>query len=276
MPTIVDDLFSGDIATVSNHQSIEATQVIGTGGFAPVAMTGADTATADGWVRDTTVGVLTDHVLPDERFDAGTALRVLDGCYREPCGVLNLASMSQRLDVNPRTVDRYLDVLERRFLLHFLPNLAQGPARQTRSRAKVLPVDTAFACESIRRADPAKVQDPIMIGKLLEAWVANQITACLGVSRRLVTTHYWRDAKKDKDKKPEDRKNEVDLVLIDSQGHTIGIETKLSSTATLASAGGLAALNAVRPLDYGYVVYTGTETKRLSERIYALPIGAIA
>jgi len=276
MAALVDDLFSGEVTTVREYQSFDAARVLGAGGFAPIALTAVDTATADRWVRDTTLGVLTEHVLPDERFDAGTAMRVLDGCYREPCGVLNLAALGQRLEVNPRTVDRYLDVLERRFLLHFLPNLAQGPARQHRTRAKVVPVDTAFASESVRRSDPAKVNDPRMIGKLLEAWVANQIAACLGVSQRLVTMHYWRDTKKDKDKKPENRHNEVDLVLVDSQGHAIGIETKLSSTATLSSAGGLAALNAVRELDFGYVIYTGTKTVRLSERIYALPIGALS
>ena len=273
---LIGALFSGDIALRREYDGLDIELVLDTGGFAPLALTGAGRAAADRWVRDTTIGLLTDHVLPDERFDAGIAARILDGCLRDPGGILNATALGQRVEVDPRTVDRYLDVLERRFLLHFLPNLAQNPARQSRSRAKVHAVDTAFVMESVRRADPAQATDPQFAGRALETWVAAQVLPCLELSDSVVSAYYWRDVRVGKNKPAESRSNEVDLVLVRGDGRTVGIEVKRSTRVSVDDAGGLLALRKARGLDVGYVLYSGTRTVRLAENVYALPLGALA
>ena len=265
MTTLIDELFSGEVGNGVCKQ-VDIAALVAAGGFAPIALARLDTTTADRWVRDTTIGLLTDHVLPDDRFDAGVALRVLDGCLRDPCGVLNVTSLGQRLSIDPRTVDRYLDVMERRFLLHFSPNLAQNPARQTRARAKVYPVDTAFAAESLRRADPGAASEPAMMGHLLEAWVVNQIAPCLGLGPAGVSLHHWRTPRGDK---------EVDVVLSDTEGRVVGIEVKSSTVVTARDTRGLAALADAHNLVASYVIYLGQKTVRLADRCWALPAAAL-
>ena len=266
MAALIDELFSGEITATGVCKQIDVPSLIAAGGFAPIALTGVDTTTADRWVRDTVIGLLTDRVLPDDRFDTGIALRVLDGCLRDPCGVLNLTALGQRLLVDSRTVDRYLDVMERRFLLHFSPNLAQNPARQTRARAKVYPVDTAFAAESLRRADPAAINQPSMMGHLFEAWVVNQIVPCLGLGPTGVNLHHWRTPRGDA---------EVDVVLADTEGRVVGIEIKSSSVVTTREAKGLRAMAEIHDMVAGYVIYLGNKVVRLAERCWALPAAAL-
>ena len=264
--SLVARLFDTTVTQAADHPAVDVATRVNTGGFPLLALIQRSTRDADHWVRDTTLGLLTEAVLPDDRFDTGVALRVLDGCLRDPAGILNVTSLGQRLAVDPRTVDRYLDVLARRFLLHFLPNLAVNPTRQTRARSKVHPVDTAFAAESLRRSDPDATNSPVALGDLFESYVVNQVVPCLQFSDVPVHAFYWRDAKTGA---------EVDLVLTDTEGRRVGIEVKASSRVTLADAAGLHALDAALPLTAAYVVYPGTKTVRLADRCWALPVTAL-
>jgi predicted AAA+ superfamily ATPase len=157
-------------------------------------------------------------------------------------------------------------VLERRFLLHFLPNLATNPVRQTRARSKIHPVDTVFAVESLRRADPEALGRPETVGALFESYVVNQVLAGIQFYPGVVQAYYWRDAKTSR---------EVDLVLADTEGHRIGIEIKSASRVWLKDAAGLQALDQTLGLTAGYVVYPGTSVSRLDERYWTLPMSLL-
>ena len=266
MRSLIARLFDATIAQPTDFPGLDVAARVNSGGFPLLALADRSTRDADHWVRDTTLGLLTEAVLPNDRFDTGIALRVLDGCLRDPAGILNVTSLGQRLAIDPRTADRYLDVLARRFLLHFLPNLATSPTRQTRARAKVHPVDTAFAAESLRRSNPDATNSPVVMGDLFESYVVNQIVPCLQFSDIPVHAFYWRHAKTGA---------EVDLVLADTEGRRVGIEVKSASRVSLADASGLRALNNSLPLAAGYVIYPGTKTIRLAERCWALPATAL-
>ena len=266
MATLAERLFSGAVLDAHAEQSFDVVDHLNRGGFPLISLTPHTLKTVDQWVRDTTIGLLTDAVLPDDRFDAGLALRVLDGCLRDPAGILNVASLGQRLAINPRTIDRYLDILERRFLLHFLPNLATNPTRQTRARSKVHPVDTAFAAESLRRSDSATLTSPRIVGDLFESYVINQVVPCLQFSDSPVHAYYWRESRSDR---------EVDLVVADTENRRVGIEVKSSAQVSLADARNLHALDQSMGLTMAYVVYAGSKTVRLADRCWALPVTAL-
>jgi len=264
--TLVERLFQGDIGDGMTQPALDIPARVNQGGFPLIALRSLTVRERDQWVRDTTLGLLTDQVLPDDRFDTRLAMRVLDGVLRDTAGILNVDSLGQRLSMDPRTVDRYLDVLQRRFLLHFLPNLATNPTRQTRARSKMHAVDTAFATESLRRADPSAVTSPITLGHLFETWVVNQVVPALQFSSALVQAFYWRDAK---------TKREVDLVLADTEGRLVGIEIKASTQVGLRDADGLAALRSSAGLSRGYVIYGGTKPVRLTDDCWAIPAAAL-
>lgn len=266
MASLVDRLFDRSIINGGPYPPFDLPGRVNKGGFPLLALVEQSTAACDQWVRDTILGLLTDSVLPDERFDAGIALRLLAACLRGPGAILNLASLGDRLGIDPRTVDRYLDVLERRFLLHFLPNLATNPMRQTRARSKIHPVDTAFTANALRDADPATMNSPTTLGGLFESYVVNQIVPCLQFAQRRVAAFFWRDAK---------TSAEVDCVLVDGAGNRVGVEVKSSTSVRLSDASGLQALAADGPMAAGYVIYPGTKVVRLTEGIHALPVAAL-
>jgi predicted AAA+ superfamily ATPase len=265
MSHLVARLFDGSVA--GDGEPTEVSAVVNRGGFPILALNPLSQAEADAWVRDTTLGLLTDSVLPNDSFDAGTALRVLDAALRDTAGILNVTSIGQRIGVDPRTVDRYLDVCERRFLLYFLPNYATSPTRQTRARSKVHPVDTAFATASLRRANPDLAATSTTLGHLFESWVVNQIVPCLQFADTGVHAYYWRRAKDDA---------EVDLLLVDDAGRRVGIEVKASSQVSLKDAKGLRALDAAHPLAASYLVYSGAKSIRLADRCWAIPASTLA
>jgi predicted AAA+ superfamily ATPase len=264
--TLIAELFSGEIMQVDRQTSVEMDMQVNVGGFPLIALAPVTVRERDQWVRDTTLGLLTDQVLPDDRFDTGMALRVLDGVLRDPAGVLNIDALGRRLDLNPRTIDRYLDVLERRFMVRFLPNFATNPTRQTRARSKVHAIDTAFAAESLRRANPSATTSPDMKGHLFETWVVSQIVPALQYADTPIHAYYWRDAK---------TQHEVDLVLADTENRLVGIEVKSSTRVSLDDARGLVGLRAAKGLTKGYVVYGGTAIVRLTEDCWAIPRAAL-
>ncbi|MCA0178262.1 MAG: DUF4143 domain-containing protein [Actinobacteria bacterium] len=90
-----------------------------------------------------------------------------------------VAAIANELGIDARTVNRYLDVLERRFLVTELPNLRQPLKQSSRSTAKAYPADvalsTAYATASGRQLDHEQVR-----GGVFEALVAQQLRAHLG------------------------------------------------------------------------------------------------
>ena len=267
MLTMVDRLFSGHISDTRNYPPADISRAITQGGFPLIALGEPSQRSSFQWIRDMTLGLVTDNVLPSEKFDAATALRVLDGLLRNPGGILNTASLSQRLDINARTVDRYLDILQRRFLLTFLPNLATNPTRQTRARSKVHAVDVAFAAESLVRSNPDTLNSPEKRGALFETYVANQILASVQFSPIPVYPYYWRHAK---------TAAEVDIVLVDTEGRMVGIEVKFSSQVSYDDATGLRALTQEKNVVASYVIYPGDKVVRLDHKCWALPVTALS
>jgi len=237
------------------------------GGLPSLALTPLAQSARNRWVRDAVAGILTDNVLPDERFDKGTAQLVLDACLQRTGSVLNVTKMASELGINSRTLDRYLDVLERRFLVWFLPNAALSGSRQTRARSKVYPVDPAFAVECFQRHDPAALADPGQMGHVWESYVINSLRAMTTAAPTQPTMLYWRSPRGDR---------EVDLVLADGTGPGIGIEVKASTKVELEDARGLASMLAAGEIRGGYVVYAGTRLIRLTDNVWGVPFDALS
>jgi predicted AAA+ superfamily ATPase len=236
-------------------------------GLPGIVLRGLSPAVAARRLRDWVDGVLTENVLPGERFDAASGKRLLDTLLGDSGGVLNTAAVAKRTGMDPRTVNRYLDVFERRFLLRFLPNLATNPVRQGRARSKIHPVDSAVAAESIGRADPGALAKPETVGHLFESHVVAQILAAIPLADEPVHPYYWREAGR--------TPREVDLVLVAESGPAVGVEVKSGQTLRPGDEKGLLALAAKRPLHAGYVVYAGTECVRLADRVWAVPLSAL-
>lgn len=270
IPSLADLLFDGPLETgelgALTHRHLVT--LVRTGGMPSYCLpTIPLTRTAlENRVRSDTLALLGDQLLPGERTDVGIAQAVLDAVLRITGGQLNATRLGQGLNLDQRTVSRYVQLLERRFLLTPLHNLRAGPARASRAMPKVHATDTSATCEALSRSGHDVADSPEALGQVLESWVVQQLAGALGWASTPSQLFYWRDNKSG---------NEVDAVLLDGTGRRVGVEVNLASSVAPKDLKGLRALSANGGLHRGFIVHTGSAMEQLDDDIWALPLGAL-
>lgn len=213
---------------------------------------------------DNTLG---DALLPGEKIDIATANAILKSLFALPGNILNVSRMASELGRDGRTIERYIDIFERRFLIRKLPNLALQAHKQTQSRPKVHPIDSSFSIEEFKQAGKDIFgDDRTLLGSVLESYVVSQIVPEAQWSSRFPEAFYWRQAGK--------QPKEVDLVLLNNN-ELIGIEVKAASNARPADFDGLNALSEDPRFIRGFLVYTGKKIIRHRDNIWAIPLEAL-
>lgn len=268
--SIVDDLWDGkiDLTFRSPLERGDLYDLMALGGFPRYAvesryMTARERNLS---IRDDIDGVLGDTILPEEQLDRTIAHTVLRSLLGIPGGILNVAKLSREIGYDSRTINRYIGIFERRFLVHMLPNLRLAAHKQNVARAKVHPVDASFSCELLAESGKDPLTDPVLFGSLLESFTVNQIVASRQWSYHLPDAFYWRETGS--------RPKEVDLVLV-SDGELIGVEVKASSQVTSSDFNGLKALSSDSRFRRGFVFYGGETVVQESENLWALPMAAL-
>ena len=269
-PSLIDILFDADLtaAEAPSTGTDDLRARLQTGGLPAFALPLLPLSRA-AWqnrVQADTLAILGDRVLPREDLNTGVARRVLDSVLHTPGGQINRTRIAQELDLDPRTVGRYLDILERRFLITLLPNLHGGITRASRSAPKGHAVDTASTCESLIRAGHDIASSPELLGQTLETWVVNQFLAAQGWAALTTEAFYWRDSRTGR---------EVDLVLVDGRGRRLGIEVKLASSIGPRDLRGLRAMREFGGLRRGFVAYTGAGFEEVADDVWALPLSCL-
>jgi len=269
--SLIDLLFDGPVDAIEAPRAERTTLIrdLRQGGIPAYCLPTQLTTTSqlNARVQADISSLLGDRLVPGESFDGARAQRILDAVVRTPGGILNKSRLAGDLGIDVRTLTAYLDILERRFLLTQLHNVASGPSGATRSRPKVHPADTSLACESLARAGHDISDSPELLGQVLESWVVQQVCASRGWSRLNTHAFYWRDAK---------TQAEVDLALVDGEGRIVGLEVKAAQSVTGRDLRGLKAMADGHPgLHRGFIVYTGTELAAMAPGIWAIPISLI-
>lgn len=131
------------------------------------------------------------------------------------------ACWRNELKLGHATVERYLQVLERLFLIRRLPSWQRNQAKRVIKTPKYHVVDSGFAATLSDLKDESWRDDRTRMGHLLESFVVQQVIAQVGWTDDVLRLHHFRD----KDKV------EVDLVI--GRGRdTWGIEVKASASVS--------------------------------------------
>lgn len=180
--------------------------------------------------------------------------------------LLNLSEIGRLTEIKRATLDRYVALLVASFLVRLIPAWSYDTARRSIKRPKPVLADTGLLCHLLRVDAQRLIEDPNLVGPLLESFVANefmrQATWCSG---HIELLHY-RTAT-----------YEVDLVLEDSRGRLVGIEVKATTSPTMADFSGLRALAdaAGGAFHRGVLLHTGTVTVPFGEGMWAMPVSAL-
>lgn len=186
----------------------------------------------------------------------------------EHCGQLfNASQMGGQLLLDARTLDKYIGVLEKLFLVERLPAWGCNELGRLVKTPKLHFLDAGLQATLMRLSPELLLSHRDRWGHTLETWVYGELRKALALSDdSWHLTHY-----RDKDQV------EVDFVLESPQRELIGIEVKAAATVQASDFKGLRRLMAQTGPDFltGIVLYDGPHALPFGERMWAVPLGAL-
>lgn len=276
--SLVDALFEGDWTTVAGRRfgagDADLVATLRYGGMPSLCIPGTNPGITNlvqvnQQVFSENEMSLGRELLPGQSVDILRARAVLDAVVAYPGGVLNKNRLANELEMDARTVGRYLDILVERFLVYSLANFRGSAASVGRGAPKMHAVDTSTVCESLSRRGHDISAFPAAAGQVLENWVANQIRAEIGWAKTRYYLGYWRVRTGNRD-------DEVDLVLLDDTAGAVGVEVKLTSSPDSSDFRGLRrfredCVKVGRKFRRGFVVCTCDRVQQIEKDLWAIP-----
>lgn len=193
--------------------------------------------------------------------------RLLELLALRTARLLNVSGLASDLGVRRETVDHYLSVLERLFLVRRLPAWHPNEAKRLVKTQKVYLLDSGL-CATLSGLLPSQWNTQRQrFGCLLESFVIQQIIAQAGWTDHDLRFWHYRD------------KDQVEVDLVVTRGRdTWGIEVKTAASVDRSDGQGLRRLAEQCGPHFrsGIVFYSGTSTLPTSHpRILAMPLSRL-
>jgi len=199
--------------------------------------------------------------------DPAAVGRLLELLALRTAQLLNVSSLGNDLNLRRETVEHYLAVSERLYLVRRLPPWHRNPASRLIKSPKVHVVDSGLAATltGLTASDWSRERD--RFGHLLESWVVQQLVSQAGWTDPDLRFWHYRD------------KDQVEVDLVITRGRqTWGVEVKSAVTATPADGAGLRRLADQCGADYqgGVLLYAGSHAFPLGDsRHLAVPLARL-
>jgi len=181
--------------------------------------------------------------------------------------LLNVSDLGRTVGLARTTLDRYLAVYEKVFVVRLVPAWAGDVARRLVKSPKVLFCDSGLAAHLIGLDAERLVADPDSMGGLLETFVGAELQRQIAFAEDGYELMHYRDGSG----------NEVDWVIEDRRGRLIGIEVKASQSPSARDFKGLRSFadSVGDRFHRGFLLHTGTAAVRMGEGFWALPVDAL-
>lgn len=266
---MIDRLYAGEGpmlqgAPIYGDQLLQA---VLKGGY-PEALRRASASRRVIWLQDYLALVLDRDVRDIANIDQLDKLPMLMRMLGEQAGQLvNIRALSVALGISAPTVQRYITVLERMFLLRQIrPWFSNRLSRLIKS-PKLHMVDSGLLA-TLRDATTANLAaDRSRLGPLLESFVVSEVLKSLSWNETRAEISHFRTKEQD----------EVDLVLEDARGRIIGIEVKAAATLRPNDFSGLRKLQeaAGEKFVQGVLLHDHDRVTPYSEKIRAAPVSLL-
>lgn len=193
--------------------------------------------------------------------------RLLAVLTHQTGSLINVSNLSRDLNLSRVTVDHYLSILERLFLIRQMPAWHRNGAKRLVKSAKVHFVDSGLCSMLLDLNEDSWNTKRQQFGSVLESFVIQQLIAQAGwLDPQLRFWHY-----RDKDQA------KVDCVI--TKGSKVwGIEIKAARSVKTSDAQGLRRLATIAGKDFqgGIVFYNGNSTLPLGDdSLMAMPISKL-
>jgi uncharacterized protein len=181
--------------------------------------------------------------------------------------LLNVAELARTSGIASSTLHRYLTLLETIFIIYFQPPWSANLGKRLVKAPKTYLVDTGLVSFLLGIDLERALGDGKLMGSVLENFVLAELYKQATWSTTRVKTYYFRTV----------TGIEVDIVLEDQAGHSIGIEVKSSDTVSSSDFKGLRYLEEAIGKNFirGILLYTGSEYVPFSPTLCAVPITSL-
>lgn len=177
-------------------------------------------------------------------------------------------TMSNHMGISTKTVQSYTELLETVFLVRRIKAWRPNIGTREVTTAKVYVVDSGLLAHLLGADSRRAGRDDQVTGKLFESFVAMEIARLGDWAETSATQYHYRDRATG---------DEIDLVLESRSGQLVCLECKAAATVRAADYRAMSKLRDARGEQFvaGVVIYTGAETRPLTERIWAVPVKAL-
>jgi predicted AAA+ superfamily ATPase len=266
---MIDRLFAGEGPALQGSAVYGDVllQAVLKGGY-PEALRRSSASRRSIWLQDYLALVLDRDVRDIANIEQLDKLPMLMRMLSEQAGQLvNLRAHSVALGISAPTVQRYVTILERMFLLRQIrPWFSNRLSRLIKS-PKLHLLDSGLLA-TLRDANMVNIAaDRSRLGPLLESFVISETLKSLSWSETRADVSHFRTKEQD----------EVDLVLEDTRGRIVGIEVKSAATLRPRDFSGLQKLQeaAGEKFVQGVILHDHDRVTPHSEKIRAAPISLL-
>jgi predicted AAA+ superfamily ATPase len=182
-------------------------------------------------------------------------------------GPLNKSGLSQDLGIPNSSIDRYVTLLTRVFLLHLFPAWHNRLGPRLVKAPKLLLSDVGLLCQLLRFDRKRLLEDDTSRGLALESYVGMELVKAVGAAGSGDDVMHYRTTKG----------TEVDFVVEASDGRVVGIEVKAASSVDARDFRRFERLEQVLGERFirGVVFYTGSRSVTFGDRLGAWPVGLL-
>ncbi len=180
---------------------------------------------------------------------------------------LNMADIARLSGVKNTTLQRYMALLEHVFLIVKVPAWTPNQEGQFVKSPKIYLNDTGLLCHLMGEDAESLLENRSRAGAFLENFVVMEIIKQLSWSDQLLKLYHFSIHKG----------AEIDLVLENRKKQLFGIEVKSTASLKEKDFKGLKRLAALVPDKFqkGIVLYSGQQSLRFGDRLYAVPVSSL-
>jgi uncharacterized protein len=179
----------------------------------------------------------------------------------------NYAQLGGQVGLDSKTVARYMGVFEQMYLLKRVEAWGRNRLSRIVKTPKLQFIDSGLLCTLAELSTVGETLDHVRFGHILESFIYGELLKINAAAERNYEILYYRDHDQ----------YEVDLVAEDASGRIVGVEVKASATVKVSDLRGLKRLASLAGNQFtmGVVLYDGTETLPLGDRLWAAPISTL-
>ena len=245
----------------------ELAQRMVAGGY-PAALTRPTDRRIATWYRDYVEALVQRDVQDLARIrDLDAMPRLLAAAASQTARLFNLADLAAPFQLSRPTIQDYVALLERVFLLGRLPAWSNNRLSRLVHAPKLHLCDTGLVCALLGVDSTALYADRTLMGQVMETFVFQELQRQSGWSETPLRFSHYRDRDQ----------VEVDIVLERGVSVVAGVEVKAGATVRSADFRGLRKLQKIAGERFtnGVVVYDGETTVSFGDGLYAVPVRSL-